>query len=324
MSLGDALRDLARDGRPLDWDAWFPVAQATANDPQTLLEAVGNLSEEDQYALLDRLKADGGPLADYLLVVLAASPVVFGDDQVRAYALADSSAALARRQVLLSQLAESLRANTDQLLERRQPGFDLASEVSELEKKRNQLRAEQLESGHHEMSELEWEITRLEILQSRLADYDPDQRRAYRDDLRDETGHLQQERQAVEDKVARCLVLRDEAQVLVDNLQSQQETLESQHADLLSQQTDQSSRMEELKQSIADLRASTGRAAEQVVALVAEQERLQQSLQAEEQRLEQLSSSPVAEAADHLRSEVRKLYQQLPADDADPMFTQPR
>jgi len=324
VSLADAFRALARDGRPLEWDAWYPLAQATASDPQFLVEAVGALDEEDQYALLDHLKADGGPLADYLVVTLAANPAVFGDDQVRLFVLADSSEALSRRQAQLAQLVQSTRAGIDQLQERRAAGFDLAREIVVLEQRRNELRAAQIESGQQEMSELEWDIARLEILQSRLVGYNPDARRARRDELRDETERLRAERESVEDDVAKALRLRDEAQSRCNELETRHKSAVNEHTDLQSRHADLASQVDDLTREVAELEAANTQASEHYAALEEQLKRLQMSLRAEESRLAELQSSPVAEEAELLRDKIRELYRRLPSDDADQMFTPSR
>lgn len=320
MSLSDALRALARDGRPLDWDAWYPLAQAAASDPQALIEAVGGLGEEDQYALLDHLKTDAGPLADYLLVTLAAHPAVFSDEQVTVYALADSAEALARRRNSLAQLAESLTTGIQTLDERRAAGFDAAAAIAELETRRNALRAEQIESGHRELSELEWEIDRLEILRARLGDYDPVERRARREELAVETTRLREERVDVENEVAEGLRQRDESQTVVDELQTRLGAVTAERSALEAQQAELAAQVADASAAIDGLRADGIRAAEQSAALLEEHARLEQNLRAEEARLEQLRASPLDEAAQRLRDEIRSLYAQLPDDDADPMF----
>jgi len=323
MTFAEALRAVARDGRPIDWDSWYPLAQAAADDPQTLVDAVGALGSEDQYGLLDQLKADGGPLSDFLIVTLAANHAAFSDDQVRAYALVDSAEALARRQEHLARLAAATRGVTDQLAERRRAGFDLASEITGLEQRRNELRAEQLENGYLEMSAIEWDIARLEVLRTRLDGYDPVERRSRRDALLTATEHLKNERRLVEDEVAKAIRLRDEAEARLLEQQDALARAQSEHRDLESRHEGLSARIGELAQSVAELQAAYADRFEQSTALQDEEVRLRSVLEAEARRLAHLQTSPVAAEATRLRDEIRSLYRNLPDDDADAMFRSP-
>ncbi|WP_454167880.1 hypothetical protein [Microbacterium lacticum] len=303
------LRTITQEGARLDWDAWYPVAHAAANGSQELLEAVGALSADEQYSLLDNLAADGGPLADFVLATLSAHAEAFSDEQIRAYVLQDSAAALTRRQAFLAELADQLRATIGRLTDRQQSGFDAAGEVAALEGKRNALRAEQIESGHQEISELEWDIARLETLRSRLAAYDPQARRTRRDELRAETERLHAEREAVETSVGEAVRAREEADSALVDARERHAAIVAQAAGL---QTEIAAREVELERIQADLPAARARRAELATRW--------RELDEEQRRLEHLLASPLAEEAERLVEGVRSLYRRLPEDDADIMF----
>ncbi len=309
MTLGQVLRTITQEGARLDWDAWYPVAHAAANGSQELLEAVGALSADEQYSLLDNLAADGGPLADFVLATLSAHAEAFSDEQIRAYVLQDSAAALTRRQAFLAELADQLRATIGRLTDRQQSGFDAAGEVAALEGKRNALRAEQIESGHQEISELEWDIARLETLRSRLAAYDPQARRTRRDELRAETERLHAEREAVETSVGEAVRAREEADSALVDARERHAAIVAQAAGL---QTEIAAREVELERIQADLPAARARRAELATRW--------RELDEEQRRLEHLLASPLAEEAERLVEGVRSLYRRLPEDDADIMF----
>lgn len=309
MTLAQALRTTAREGARLEWDAWYPVAHAAANSSQELLDAVETLSTDEQYSLLDNLTADGGPLADFVLATLSAHAEVFSDEQIRLYVLQDSAAALTRRQAFLADLADQLRATIGRLTDRQQSGFDAAGEIAALEGKRNALRAEQIDSGHQEISELEWEIARLETLRSRLAAYDPEARRTRRDELRTETARLHAEREAVETSVGEAVMAREEADSALAAARERYAAIVGQTTDA---HTELAAAQVQLERVEAELPASHARRAE----LAARWHELGE----EQRRLEHLLASPLAEEARQLIDGVRSLYRRLPEDDADVMF----
>lgn len=314
------LHGVLRAGRRLEWDAWYPITQAVAADPQALQEAVGTLSLQEHYELLDHLKADGGPLADYLLCVLAARPEVFDDDQVRSYLLADAGEALARRVNGLAGLVTQLRSSVAELDRRREQGFDLAIELTRLEERRNALRAEQLDEEFQEMSDLEWEIARLETLRARLDNYVPADRAAHRDELAEETRRLQAQRQATEELVASAIRTRDDALTALERLRGQAEGAEREHAEARAEADALARRLESSRGELEALQRDTVAVRAELAALEERRSALQQELAADESRLADLESSPVGDAARALREQIRQIYSGLPADAMDAQF----
>lgn len=309
MTLGATLRTVAQEGSRLEWDAWYPVAHAAANGSQQLVEAVGTLNSDEQYTLLDNLSADGGPLADFVLATLAAHAEAFEDEQIRSYLLQDSAAALARRRAFLTQLADQLRATIGRLTEHQQSGFDAASEIAALEEQRNTLRAKQIESGHQEITELEWEIARLETLQSRLASYDADARRTTRDALQNETSLLRAERESIEVSVGDAVSQRDEANSALVDVRERHSALVEEAAEIQAQIAATEAQVEQMNAELPAARARRAALAAQRVELGEEQS-----------RLEHLIDSPLGDEAARLLEDVKAMYRNLPEDEADTMF----
>ena len=325
MTLRDTLRAVAQATERLEWDAWFPIARASATDPQELSDAVAGLDSEDQYALLDSLKTDGGPLADFLLCTLSSRPEVFADDQIRAYALADSTEALERRQQALTHLESSLREAIGGLGDRREASFNLAREITELERQRNALREDQLELGYQEMSEIEWDIARLQTFRARLQGYDAERRRSDRDELQAQASELEARRRSVEDEVASALVRRDASAHDLAGAEERHATQEREISDLLTRRDELTAVTESITAEIAALVKTVSAASSQVAALTEQRRQLTEELQRQQDRLNQLQSSPVADTAARLRAEIQDLYEKMPADEADAMFaTAPR
>lgn len=315
MSLIETLRRVTQGG-PVDWDAWLPVAIAAADDATMLGQAMQSLTLDEQYDLLSRLKEDGGPVADYLVCALAERAETVTDEQVRSYLLGDSSEALARRQDSLRRLAERLRATGDRLDAQRQEGFDAAHEVTALTARLADLRSAELEPGLQRMADLEWEIHRLQVLQSRLAGYDPVAREAERARLADETSALVARRDETERQVAAEIRARDEA---LAALAAAGDALEQTRAEAERVERERS----EATARLAQERESVSGTSERVKAVRAELRRVRgqvEQLNGELSRLRDLESSPVGEQAKALAGQVRALYRALPADDADPVF----
>lgn len=319
MSLADAIKAAATNQR-LEWDAWFPIAHASASDPQSLADAVGALAPDEQYDLLDNLKSDGGPLADYLLCVLAGLPEVFADDQLRTYALEDSATALERRKTLLTELADSLQSTTDRLNEQRQEGFSLATAIANLEEKRNTLRAEQLDTDFVEMNDLEWEIARLEMQNARLGRYDAPARTTRRDEIRAETAELRERTRSIEGEIDGALRARDEAASALAAAELAQTRVQEELVAQQRRNAECTADAARLDAAITELRASSDEVDRALDATRSHQSELVAALQAQEVRLAQLRSSPLGDDAERLGDQIRALYQQLPADLATPMF----
>lgn len=315
MSLIETLRHMTQGG-PVDWDAWLPVAMAAADDPTVLGQAMQSLTLDEQYDLLSRLKDDGGPVADYLVCALAERAEAVTDEQVRSYLLADSSEALARRQSSLRRLAESLRATGDRLDAQRQQGFDVAGEVTSLTARLADLRSAELEPGLQRMADLEWEIHRIQVLQSRLSGYDPDAREAERARLADETSALVARRDETERQVAAAIRARDEA---LAALAAVDDSLERTRAEVEHAERQHGEAVARLERE----RGSASSAAGRLEAVRAELRRVREQveqLNGELSRLRDLEISPAGEQAKALAEQVRALYGSLPADDADPVF----
>ncbi|WP_244928745.1 hypothetical protein [Nocardioides sp. W7] len=318
------LHGVLRAGRRLEWDAWFPITQAVSADPQALQDAVSALALQECYDLLDHLKADGGPLADYLLCVLASRPEVFDDDQVRAYLLADAGPALNRRASGLAGLVSQLRSNVAELDRRREDGFDLAIEVTRLEARRNELRAEQLDEEFQEMSDLEWEIARLETLRARLDDYVPAERAAHRDALLGESQRLQTDRQQTEELVAAAIRARDEALTGVERLRREAAQAEQEHGSLTDESATLSRRLDRTRGELEALQRDIVMVRGELAALEERRTALQEEFKADESRLTDLERSPVGDAARALREQIRQIYAGLPVDEMDSRFDNKR
>lgn len=324
MTIVTALRDVARGKRPLGWDAWYPIAEAAATDPQALVEAIEQFGQEEQYNLLEQLKVTPGPLSDFIVIALTEHPTVFADEQIRLFALTDSQEALERRHESLKEIARSLEQTGYRLDGRCSEVIDTAAEITSLRARRDELLARNLESGFTEMSDLEWEISRLEILRTRLESYDPESRRADRDRLVAETDTLMQKRRSVEHEVGTALDRKQAVEATLMTLEARHSQLEDEIVTVETDTAAISRKIEDAQQQIVVLERSRKEVTKRAGALEEELKRAKEALRTEERRLRELETSPLSVEARSIRTSISELFLLLPSDEVDRVFDDSR
>jgi chromosome segregation ATPase len=244
-----AIGYLKRSGR-ISWIDWLPLAEVAAESPENWAEAFNQLKDEQQYELLDILRdTTSGPLAETLMFILAAFPLLISDEQVRQFALEFSEQAHQHRVERIERMRDRLLPLNDQLRisrERINEGFDLAIEIQRLEQELTGIRCR--ETGQDEkfaqVHALEHEIVRMETRKRILEKYDEEARRRYLEELQGSLTAKTAAKEEIERSIATKIVDNDNASKEQANVQAEHNRLQNE--------------LEENRKIVAELSVSLG------------------------------------------------------------------
>lgn len=312
---------LVRTPGATNWESWLTLLSRALADENAWMQTVSSLSLEDQFALLEALKTDGSIYSDALRVLTARHAASIPDEEVRDFLLTDATDATIR-------LGNRLESHRDDLLElvntttaRRDPGFDLAAEVVQLELQLQQLRQSEIGEKFEAMQQLDREIRTLETFKRSLQGYDAEARAAHREQLTQETSERAARKKELEEAIATAIGQRDTlerdvaaAQITLDELTREIEELDRQ---LRAVRT----RIDESRRELVEASRQHGELVREAAALEQQVQEQQHEVQSETRRLDELRSSPGAQSNQQLLTKLEEVYALLPADSAEADFS---
>lgn len=327
----DLVQAVLRRGETGSWCDWIPLSVAAAQTPENWIESFLRLRLEHQFDLLNLLAdSAAGPLADALLLLLAAHANRFGDDQVRQNTLDYASAAYERRILQLDWLRDQLQTLTTGLehaRQRMQEGFDVALEITRLHKELTEIQSkDNLEDRFSEIHAMESEILRLETFQKSLSRYEKDrpQREAYLADLKQETEKLRMQKEQLEHTVAAALADVNSLRAETDHQEKTRLNAEAEMEKLARLKTDLDQSLMALKKENIALKAMNSEQERERQHILEEVETLKKEvadrnalLQSEKKNLEELRIEAERSNDCNIMERVDELYRLLPADRTD-------
>jgi chromosome segregation ATPase len=330
LGLNDLARSYLSRRSPVAWIEWLPLAEVALDDPEAWVRAFCALQLEQQYDLVDLLRADdAGPLADTLLVLLAPRAGDIADEQVRLNVLSDALVAQGRRGARLRALeeqAEALRAQLDHGRDRLREGFDRAREVAALEEElaRVRLREAEQDGDFAQIRELERELLRMETRGRILAGYDAPARRRLLEELREQVEAGEAVKRETEQEVVRATTtleaLRHEAGALAEALReatAERDALRARAAELAEAVPRLRTEAEEHRREAARLEAEHRGLGDEASAAARAREDAAERLAAERRRLDELSAAAEVVGREDIRRKIQEVYDLLPADAAE-------
>lgn len=327
----DLVQAVLRRGETGAWGDWIPLSVAAAQTPESWIETFLRLRLEQQFDILNLLAdSAAGPLADALLLLLAAHANRFGDDQVRQNTLDYASAAYERRILQLDWLKDQLQtltAGLEHARQRMQEGFDIALEITRLQKELTEIQSkDNLEDRFSEIHTMESEILRLETFQKSLSRYEKDrpQRETYLADLKQETEKFRLQKEQLEYTVAAALADVNNLRTETDHQEKSRLNAEEETEKLARLKADLDQSLMVLKKENIALKAIKSEQERERQLILEEVEILQKEaadrdthLQSEKKNLEELRIEAERFKDRNVLERVDELYRLLPADRAD-------
>lgn len=331
LPIRELIQAILQKGTANTWADWIPLSIAAVEAPDNWIDAFVRLRMKQQFDLLN-IMADpaAGPVADALLLQLAAQAHRLDDDQVRQNTLDYAATAFERRTAQLNWLEDQLQpltAAVENANLRMKEGFDLAGVITQLEKQLTEIRRQDnLEDRFNDLHALESKIIRLETFRRSLQRYESDRpkREAYLDDLKQETEKLRLQKEGLEETVTAALV---EVNRLREETKHQEKSLaEIQHEKekLMHTQADLAQRIASLREEQASLTAEKSQREKERQAILGEFERLQRDvaerdniIRTERKNLETLRIEAERSQSTRLLERIDEIYALLPQDRAD-------
>jgi chromosome segregation ATPase len=328
--LAELVRGFATRSAPVPVLDWLPLVEVALDAPAGWAAVFAALRVEQQFDLIDRLRADGaGPWAEALLLILSTHALEIADEQVRADVLADAEVAAERRTArgaALRERLEALASTVGRASDRLRDGFDVAGEMAALEARLARLRsqAHEREGDFARMFELEHEILRAETQIGVLERYDAQERQRVRDELRAEATALSERKSTLEAEVGRATAERDRVRHDVVEMQGAHAAAIAELDALRAESTSLSTSVPRLRVQTEALRTETARLRAEQEALATEaaglgeaQRAAAEGLAAERRRMEELAAAARGAGAEEIERKVQEVLAMLPPDAVD-------
>jgi chromosome segregation ATPase len=302
------------------WETWLTLLSRAVADESAWMDAVAALGLDEQFILLELLRADPDVFGDALLIITARNAAAIADEEVRAFLLSDASGACQRFGARLDADRAELQDLIATSAQRRQPDFDVAADIARLQAELFELRESEIGEKFESMQRLDRDIHRLETFKKTLDRYDPDARRAYRDQLDEQTAALDAGRAELENAVAEAIGRRDTRQREHDEGARELDALTGEHDDLAAHITAQRARLDAVTQELERLHRERTELSGRVATVERQLRDEQRQVVAETRRLEELRTSPTAATNTQLQDKLGEIFALLPADDAESLF----
>lgn len=316
MILSQFLVDVASGSGPVRWETWFPVS-IEAQSGDRWAEAWGELDVERQYAVLERLHADGSIFADMLLQLAARHPASVEEPPVREMVLADAAQAGERQlRAMRVQHAELLASAEATQTEQ----AEVLAGIVELEAQLSRFQSEHVGDDYSRMVELQKAVARLQLQSTELANYDWSGQESLRQDLTSEVSALAAQRSGLDEEVGALRAQRSGLQRDVEAVEAELVTHTAEIHRLQAQVDGANAELASLTEQVAERTREQARVAREQLELEQRATQLEEALRRDRQALQELSGSPVGADADRIGMDIDALFARLPADRADSRF----
>ncbi|UXA17456.1 hypothetical protein [Mycobacterium sp. SMC-4] len=311
---------LVKNPETAKWETWLTVLTEALADEEAWMQAIESLGVEDQFRLLDALNTDASIYSDALRILTARHAERISDEQVRDYLLTDACEATLRFSNRLEKHRDELVQLVSRAEARREPDFDLATEVAQLEGRLQELRKSEIGEKFDSMQRLDVEIHRLEVFKRSLESYDAEARRAHRVQLDTEARELGARKNELEDKIADAIGRRDMAQREYAACEEEFTHITHEVDDFNTRIADVRERHRTAELQLTDVRVHYSTLSQQVTALEQQIQDEHQQVNSERSRLEELRSSSSAQQNQRLLAKIQEVYDLLPSDEAESVF----
>jgi DNA repair exonuclease SbcCD ATPase subunit len=320
--------------QPIPWLDWLPLAEIAVDTPEQLAPTLNTIELDKQFDLVNLLRMpDAGPLAHTIIITLAQYAGEIEDVQVRQYILMDTVDSWDCTASTLNKIHERLSERVIAKRKCLQKGFELAREITCLERELADIRAKEHDQDERfaRVHQLELEIQRLETRRRILTSYNETERRHYLETLQAEIIPLQQRKTELEQAIADAMSnmrtmertlqekrneLQEAAQLRADlerQVQEKENELEQRKREL-------EQRMRELKTARChheDVQKRLQELQSQVERLEKEKQEKEALLKKEQQKLEELQKAAQRSGRAELERKIQEVYALLPEDLVD-------
>ncbi|MBV5338777.1 MAG: hypothetical protein J0665_04350 [Deltaproteobacteria bacterium] len=324
-----ALGYLKRAGH-ISWMDWLPLAEMAAESPESWAEAFNQLNDEQQYELLNLLRdTASGPLAEELMIILAAFPLAISDEQVRQFILEFAGQAHEHRLSRLEQMRDRLLPLADQLnlsRERIKEGFDIATEIQRLNRELTEIRNRETDQDEKfaQVHAIEHEIVKMETRKRILEKYDEEARRRYLEELQDSLKTKTSTKEDLERAVAAKIDDNDRASSELAEVQTEVNRLQSELEETRKRVAELTGGLHTLTTETASLRSEAQHLQGEHARFLAEIERQEKENQVAKDRitaarvtLQELREDSQRSGMADLETRINQVYALLPPDRAD-------
>lgn len=316
MNLEQFLVDVANGTGPVRWETWYPVSiEAQSRDKWA--EAWRQLDIDGQYAVLERLHADGSVFADMLVQLAARHSEALDDLPVRQAMLADASDAGRRQLRALNAFKAELGASMEAA---KTEQSEVLVSIAELEAQLAAFRSEHVGDDYTRMVALQQDVTRLQHQASALTAYDFDGEETLRQNLTDEIATLEARRASLEEEIGELRVHQAEIQRDVDSATSAVATHRAEAERLTREAESANSELETLSAQIAASSSERERVVSEHHELQRRADQMAEGLRRDRAALQELERSPVRAEAERIGAQIDELFAELPQDQADHRF----
>ena len=197
MPLTDFLSDLAGSSGPIPWIGWLPLV-VEAQDPESWARAWAALDEDSQNLVIRRLYEDSSVYADVLRrLAVAGTEALPARDAIRETLLDDAAGSAGRNADLLRDLQRRLADLGIVLDTARVTELELGAKIAELEKRKAELLADDLDGAYSELVALQEKETRLQHEADAVSGVDLSAERARLEQLQESIDAVQEEQQTL-------------------------------------------------------------------------------------------------------------------------------
>ena len=329
-SVRDLLVHYLKRGERLEWLEWLPMAELAANSVDEFIGGYNMLDADRRgdFLLLLR-RSQSGPLAELILMALAANASLIEDGQERDFVLEDAQDACLRVAERLRFLQEAVSLKNAQLHRaenRLTEGFSLAGELIAMEMQLHQLRSSEceLDDDISSIHRLERQIMNLEMRSLSLKHYDRVTRTGYRDQLSAAMAEEKVRNDELEEKIAglesALTKIREKKSELASLHAGRQAELDAVVVEAEHEQAEISELVSEIEKrnaEIESLRSNRSRMLAEEARLEDQQREAQELARRAESMLDEIVRSARANGHAELIEKVRGVYDLLPPDLAD-------
>ncbi len=334
IDIRDLMISFLRRREPIPWLDWLPLAEIAADTPEQLAPTLNTIDLDEQFDLVNLLRmSDAGPLAHAVIITLAQYAGEIKDVQVRQYILMDTVDSWDRTASTLNKIHKRLSERVIADRQRLQEDFDLACEITRLERELADIRAKEHDQDERfaRVHQLELEIQRLETRRRILTSYNETERRRYLETLQDKITPLQQRKTELEQAIAdamsnvrtmECTLQekRNELQKAAQLRADLERQVQEKENELEQRKRELEQRMEELKTArrhYEDVQRRLQELQSQVERLEKEKQEKEALLKKEQQKLAELQKAAERSGRAELECKIQEVYALLPEDLVD-------